>query len=94
MQGENSVVSQGTYLCAGTHDYQQPDMPLLRPPITIGRGVWIAAQAFIGPGVTVDRISIVFDEGQDTGTPDNFGAAFLDNIDVNGTLIGKPGAAK
>jgi hypothetical protein len=30
----------------------------------------------------------VFDEGQDT-TPDNFGLAVLDNIDVNGTLVGR-----
>jgi hypothetical protein len=35
----------------------------------------------------VKSISIVFDEGQDTG-PDNFGLAVLDNIDVNGTLVG------
>jgi hypothetical protein len=39
-------------------------------------------------GVEVKQLSIVFDEGQDTG-PDNFGAAVLDNIDVNGTLIGR-----
>jgi hypothetical protein len=38
--------------------------------------------------ITVDRLSIVFDEGQDTG-PDNFGLAVLDNIDVNGTLVGR-----
>jgi hypothetical protein len=37
---------------------------------------------------TVLRRQIVFDEGQDTGGPDNFGAAFLDNIDVNGALVG------
>jgi len=36
----------------------------------------------------VKSIAIVFDEGQDTG-PDNFGLAILDNIDVNGTLVGK-----
>jgi hypothetical protein len=36
---------------------------------------------------TVTRIEIVFDEGQDTG-PDFFGAAVLDNIDVNGMLVG------
>jgi hypothetical protein len=30
----------------------------------------------------------VFDEGQGTG-PDFFGLAVLDNIDVNGTLIGR-----
>jgi hypothetical protein len=38
--------------------------------------------------VQVKRLSIVFDEGQDTG-PDNFGLAVLDNIDVNGSLIGR-----
>jgi len=36
----------------------------------------------------VKRISIVFDEGQDTG-PDFFGLAVLDNIDVNATLVGR-----
>jgi hypothetical protein len=53
---------------------------------------WTAAQlagAFppIAPTAKVKSISIVFDEGQDTG-PDNFGLAVLDNIDVNGTLVG------
>ena len=37
---------------------------------------------------TVQRIVIVFDEGQDAG-PDFFGAAILDNIDVNGKLVGR-----
>ena len=57
--GNQTTVSQGTYLCAGSHDYTKPDLPLLRPPVTIGSGVWIAAQAFIGPGVTVGDNSVV-----------------------------------
>jgi hypothetical protein len=40
------------------------------------------------PGNTVSRIVIVFDEGTDTG-PDNFGMAILDNVDFNGTLVGR-----
>jgi len=39
---------------------------------------------------TVDAIAIVFDEGTDTG-PDFSGMAVLDNLDVNGVLIGGPG---
>jgi hypothetical protein len=39
-------------------------------------------------GKTVKSLSIDFDEGQDAG-PDNFGLAVLDNIDVNGTLVGQ-----
>ena len=36
----------------------------------------------------VTFLEIVMDEGQDTG-PDNFGLAILDNIDINGTLVGR-----
>ncbi len=39
-------------------------------------------------GLTADRILILFDEGQDAG-PDQFGAAILDNIDVNGVMVGR-----
>jgi hypothetical protein len=51
---------------------------------------WTPAQAFppIPPTAPVRSMAIVFDEGQDTG-PDFFGLAVLDNIDVNGVLIGK-----
>jgi len=52
--GSHTVLSQGVYVCAGTHDYLQPTLPLIKPPIRIGSGVWIAAQAFIGPGVTIN----------------------------------------
>jgi len=52
-------ISQYAHLCAGTHDYTDPAMPLLRPPIRISDEAWIAADAFIGPGVTVGARSVV-----------------------------------
>ena len=57
--GDHTVVSQDAHLCAGTHDHTQPALPLLRPPITIGSGVWVCAEAFIGPGVTVHDNAVV-----------------------------------
>ena len=51
--GARSTVSQHAHLCAGSHDFTQSDMPLLRPPIVIGDDAWIAADAFVGPGVVV-----------------------------------------
>jgi putative colanic acid biosynthesis acetyltransferase WcaF len=57
--GQHSVVSQETYVCAGTHDYTLIDLPLVRKPIHIGHGVWVAAQAFVGPGVTIGDNSVV-----------------------------------
>lgn len=48
---------------------------------------------FIPGSLTVTSISIVFDEGTDTG-PDFSGMVVLDNIDVNGVLIGAPGGSQ
>jgi putative colanic acid biosynthesis acetyltransferase WcaF len=51
--GQKTVVSQGAHLCAGTHDYTMPGFPLITKPIHIGDHVWIAAEVFIHPGITI-----------------------------------------
>ncbi|QIG79516.1 LbetaH domain-containing protein [Stakelama tenebrarum] len=51
--GPYAIVSQDASLCAGTHDYEDEHFQLIVRPITIGKGAWIAAEAFVGPGVTV-----------------------------------------
>lgn len=51
--GARSVVSQGAHLCASTHDVRDPHFQLVLRPIAVGSGVWIAADAFVGPGVTL-----------------------------------------
>lgn len=57
--GSNTIISQKTYLCASTHDYTKKDFPLLLKPITIGNSVWVAADAFIGPNVSIGDEAIV-----------------------------------
>ena len=57
--GRLVVVSQYAHLCAGTHDYTVRTFPLLRLPIKICDEAWVAADAFIGPGVTVGESSVV-----------------------------------
>jgi len=57
--GSNTVISQKTYLCASSHDYTKSDFPLILKPITIGNGVWVAADAFIGPGVRIENNAII-----------------------------------
>jgi putative colanic acid biosynthesis acetyltransferase WcaF len=57
--GARVSVSQNAHICAGTHDHTRPDLPLLRPPITIGDDVWIAADAFVGPGITIGAGAIL-----------------------------------
>jgi putative colanic acid biosynthesis acetyltransferase WcaF len=53
--GSRVTISHRAHLCAGTHDYTRPDLPLLRPPIVVKDQAWICADAFIGPGVTVEE---------------------------------------
>lgn len=57
--GVRSTVSYRAHVCAGTHDFGDPRLPLLKPPVEIGSGVWIGTDAFIGPGVKVADNAIV-----------------------------------
>ncbi len=54
-----AVVSQDATLCAGTHDYEDPHFPLRARPIVLEAKSWIAAEAFVGPGVTVGAGAIL-----------------------------------
>ncbi|MDD5544855.1 MAG: putative colanic acid biosynthesis acetyltransferase [Acidobacteriia bacterium] len=56
---EKATVSQRAYLCAGTHDYKDPAMPLVFSPIEVGAQAWICTDAFIGPGISVGEGAIV-----------------------------------
>ena len=51
--GPFCVISQRAFLCASTHRVSDPDFALETRPITLGRGCWVAAEAFVGPGVTI-----------------------------------------
>ena len=57
--GARATISHRAHLCAGTHDHTKADFPLLRPPIVIGPEVWICADAFVGPGVTIGEGAVV-----------------------------------
>jgi putative colanic acid biosynthesis acetyltransferase WcaF len=57
--GRFVTISQYAHLCAGTHETHTRRMELIRPPIKIGDDVWIAADAFVGPGVTIGDRTIL-----------------------------------
>jgi putative colanic acid biosynthesis acetyltransferase WcaF len=57
--GDRATVSHRAHLCAGTHDYRDPTLPLLRLPIEIGPQAWVCADAFVGPGCKVGDGAIV-----------------------------------
>lgn len=51
--GDRTVISQRAHLCASSHDIADPEFQLVLRPITIGAGCWVAAEAFVGPGVSM-----------------------------------------
>lgn len=57
--GSNCCLSQGAYLCTGSHSWKAPTFDLIVRPILIGDGAWIAARASVGPGVTVGEGAIL-----------------------------------
>lgn len=57
--GAYSTVSQYSFLCTASHDYTKASMPLVTAPITIGERVWITADVFVGPGVTIGDGAVV-----------------------------------
>jgi putative colanic acid biosynthesis acetyltransferase WcaF len=57
--GDHVVISQRSYLCTSTHNYGHPHFPLVSAPISIGSQAWIAAEAFIAPGVTIGEGTVI-----------------------------------
>ena len=57
--GAYAIVSQGAHLCAGTHDIEDRHFQLYARPITIGPHAWVAAEAFVGPGVTIGEGAVL-----------------------------------
>lgn len=76
---EFSLVSQRAVLCAGTHDIDSPDFQLYTLPIIIKRNAWVAAEAFVGPGVIVETNSVL-----------GARAVLFRNSEKSGVYVGNP----
>jgi len=57
--GEHSIISQKSFLCTASHDYHNPRFRLTHQPITVGKGVWIAADVYVAPGVTIGDNAVI-----------------------------------
>jgi putative colanic acid biosynthesis acetyltransferase WcaF len=57
--GSQVCISQRAFLCTGSHAWRRETFDLQTRPIIIEDGVWISAQAFVGPGVTIGSGSVI-----------------------------------
>jgi putative colanic acid biosynthesis acetyltransferase WcaF len=57
--GYQATVSQYSYLCSATHDYEDAHFTLYALPINVERNAWVAADVYVGPGVTIGEGTVV-----------------------------------
>ncbi len=57
--GHNCCLSQGAYLCTGSHDWASPTFDLITKPIRIENCAWIGARATLAPGTVAGEGAVV-----------------------------------
>lgn len=57
--GKNVVVSQKSYLCAGSHNYADKNFSIFSLPIIIEDSCWLATDVFVSPGITIRNGTVV-----------------------------------
>ncbi|MQT95698.1 putative colanic acid biosynthesis acetyltransferase [Pseudomonas helleri] len=57
--GNNTVISQRSYICTGSHDFTEIDFPIYAKAINIHDSVWLATDVFVSPGVTIHQNAVV-----------------------------------
>jgi putative colanic acid biosynthesis acetyltransferase WcaF len=56
--GEGAVVSQRAFLCTAQRDLDRLGSPLTVAPIVVSDWAWVAAEAYVGAGVTLGEGSV------------------------------------
>jgi len=56
---EGATVAQEAYLCTGTHDFNDPVLPLQTAKIVIGKHAFVGARSFVMPGVSIGERAVV-----------------------------------
>lgn len=77
--GSNTVISQKSYLCTGSHDYTKESFDIFAKKITIGDSCWLATDVFVAPGITIAAGAIV-----------GARSSVFKNINANTINVGSP----
>ena len=57
--GAQSCISQGSYLCTGSHDWSDPRFALITRPIVIEGECWVGARACLAPGTAMEQGAVL-----------------------------------
>jgi putative colanic acid biosynthesis acetyltransferase WcaF len=57
--GAHAVISQRSYICTGTHDYESTDFSIYAEKIKVGDKCWLATDVYVAPGLTIGDGTVV-----------------------------------
>lgn len=57
--GHHAIISEEVFLCGATHDFQDPDFPLISRRIEVAPYAWICARAVVLPGLACGEGSVL-----------------------------------
>jgi putative colanic acid biosynthesis acetyltransferase WcaF len=57
--GSHAILSQNSYLCGATHDFDDPAFPLLAYKMEVGAYAWVCARACVTPGVNIGEGAVL-----------------------------------
>lgn len=77
--GKNTVISQKSYLCTGSHDYNDETFPIYARKIIINDECWLATDVFVAPNVIIGK-----------GTVVGVRSSVLNNLPENEVCYGSP----
>jgi len=77
--GMNTVISQKSYLCTGSHDYSKKNFPIFSNKISIKDGCWLATDVYIAPGVTIGNGAVI-----------GARSSVFNNLEGNKVYVGSP----
>lgn len=77
--GSNTVISQRSYICTGSHDFTKEQFPIFEKEIVINDQCWLATDVFVAPGITIGK-----------GTVVGARSTVLNNLDSNSVYAGYP----
>jgi len=80
--GRNTVISQRSYICTGSHDYTKSNFLIYAKKIIIEDSCWLATDVFVAPGITIKSNTVVGSR-----------SSVYNNLPKNSICIGNPAKA-
>jgi len=57
--GSNTVISQRSYICTGSHYYNSEGFDIYAKKITVGDKCWLATDVYVAPNVTIGNFTVI-----------------------------------